>query len=120
MAVMIMANSRTENSMVEQVARFIHQHGGSLTAKECYHAGMRFTDGETTPYRISLALCKLHMSGRYVVERRMVKEGRTRAASVRVIEVRDLKPVVTHSPGFEVDKVWMSLITRKHGQQISL
>ena len=69
----------------EQIARFMVDHGRFMTSNDVYNAGFRFDDGaETSPNSISVLLNKMHVSGRYVVERNYIHEGKKRM--VRIID----------------------------------
>lgn len=76
----------------EQIARFMVEHGRFMTSNDVYNAGFRFDDGaETSPNAISVLLNKMHVSGRYVVERNYIHEGKKRMVCVKVLRIIDSK-----------------------------
>lgn len=76
----------------EQIARFMVEHGRFMTSNDVYNAGFRFDDGaETSPNSISVLLNKMHVSGRYVVERNYIHEGNKRMVRVKVLRIIDSK-----------------------------
>ncbi|MGL5155032.1 MAG: hypothetical protein ACRC9H_08940 [Aeromonas veronii] len=76
----------------EQIARFMVEHGRFMTSSDVYNAGFRFEYGaETSPNSISALLNKMHVSGRYVVERNYIHEGNKRMVRVKVLRIIDSK-----------------------------
>lgn len=115
---------RSRPNKSEQIARFLLKRGTFMTARQIYDAGFRFEDGEeTSPNLISVLLNKLHLSGRYVVERNYMGEGGNRVNLVKVISIADTRygnrGASADISGTELN-IWRQLLTRKPGVRLEL
>lgn len=100
----------------EHIAQFMVEHGKFMTSSEVYNAGFRFDDGaETSPNAISVLLNKMHVSGRYKVERNYIHEGNKRMVRVKVLRIIDSQ--YGDGPNKEVNishgVMWRKLLGRK-------
>ena len=71
-----------------EIAKFSLEQGVLLSAREMWERGFRYSHGYTTPDSISVVLNKIHESDRFVVERTVTREGRTRRCRVLVTEIK--------------------------------
>lgn len=115
---------RSRPNKSEQIARFLLKSGTFMTARQIYDAGFRFEDGEdTSPNLISVLLNKLHLSGRYIVERNYMGEGGNRVNLVKVISISGSRYGNRAAPaeitGTELN-IWRQLLTRKSGEHLAL
>lgn len=107
---------KLEQTKTYQIARFINDRGGFMSARECYDAGFRFDNEETTPAIISMAMNKLHMSGRYSVEHRVIRGGRVLVTTVKVNQIPNI--ATRSSSNINTAELWVALTSRKPGQQL--
>ena len=71
-----------------EIAEFSLAIGVSLSAREMYEIGFRYSRGYTTPDNISAILNKIHESDRFVVKRTVSQEGKARRCRVLVTEIK--------------------------------